>query len=61
MIGIERAMGEYHRDILFEKGLIEQTGMGFKGFGAMEEWVDTDGTIGLTETGRKFLVRLKRK
>jgi hypothetical protein len=61
MIGIPRAMGEYHRDILFKKGFVQHTGIGFKGFGAMGNWVDTEGTIGLTELGRKFVVRLKQK
>jgi len=61
LIGIQRAMAEFHRDILFKKGFIQHTGIGFKGFGAMGNWVDTEGTIGLTESGRRFVVKLREK
>ncbi len=60
-LGIQRAMGEYHRDVLVRLGLIEQTGVGFQGFGAMGDWVDTSGRYGLTTKGREYVVRKRQQ
>jgi len=60
-LGIERGMGEHYRDVLQGAGLIHQTGMGFQGFGAMGDWVDTSGAYGLTSKGREYVAKIRSK
>jgi predicted nuclease with TOPRIM domain len=57
ILHIERGMAEHYRDILFDALLIEQTGVGFTGFGAMGDWVDTSGSYGLTAKGREYVAK----
>ncbi len=59
--GISRGMGKHYRDVLVRSGLIQQTGVGFKGFGAMGDWVDTSGSYGLTDKGREYVAKRRAK
>lgn len=53
-VGIERAIAQYHFDLLIEAGFIIQTKMGFNG------WAGSSPTMyGITAKGRKYVVKNK--
>lgn len=60
-LGIQKGMAEHYKDTLVDAEMVVPTGIGFSGFGASGDWVETSGSFGLTAKGRAFVAKRRAK